>query len=138
MAISAQTNTRLTPMSGFPSEVAAKAAWLAIILTTLCIVLLATLHILSPEFAPSWRVISEYALGRYGWVLSLMLLTMGMGPWALAAALWQQVNTGAGKAGLWLLLVAGSGGVMASYFDISHEVGHGVAGLLGVVGFPIG
>jgi len=32
------------------------------------------LHVLSPEFSPSRRVISEYALGHYPWVLSLMFL----------------------------------------------------------------
>jgi hypothetical protein len=93
--------------------------------------------VLSPEFAPSWRVISEYALGRYGWVLSLMFVAMGSSSWALAAAIWPHVRTNGGWAGLWLLIVAGSGGVMASYFDINHEVGHGVAGLLGVLGFPV-
>jgi hypothetical protein len=114
------------------------AAWLAIVLTIISILLLASLHVLSPEFAPSWRMISEYALGQYGWVLSLMFLSLGMGPWALVVAIWSQVPTRAGQVGLWLLIFAGLGGAMASVFDITHETGHGIAGLLGVVGFPIG
>jgi hypothetical protein len=111
---------------------------LAIVLTAITILLLASLHVLSPEFAPSWRMISEYAFGRYGWVLSLMFLSLGMSPWALAVALWSQVPTHVGKLGLWFLIIAGLGGAMASVFDITHETGHGIAGLLGVVGFPIG
>jgi len=35
------------------------------------------------------------------------------------------------------LIVAGLGEALASVFDITHPVGHGVAGLLGVIGFPI-
>ena len=66
-----------------------------------------------------------------------MFLTMGMSSWALAAAIWRQVQTTAGKAGLWFLIAAGLGGVMASVFDVTHETGHGIAGLLGVVGFPV-
>jgi len=29
--------------------------------------MLASLHALSPEFDPSWRVVSEDANGKYGW-----------------------------------------------------------------------
>jgi len=95
------------------------------------------LHVLSPEFSPSWRVISEYAFGHYAWVLSLMFLCMGSSSWALAAAIWSEVHTSGGKVGLWLLLIAGLGGAMASFFDITHEIGHALAGFLGVIGFPI-
>ena len=131
------TETVMMTASNERSRFARSAAWLAIVLTVITILLLAALHVLSPEFSPSWRVISEYALGRYGWVLSLMFIAMGTSSWALAVAIWPEVRTNAGKAGLWLLLVAGMGGTMASYFDIRHEIGHGIAGLLGVIGFPI-
>jgi len=137
MANSAQANTYVLPISSSSSRIAEPAAWLAIVLTVIAILLLASLHILSPEYAPSWRMISEYALGRYGWVLSLMFLSFGTSSWALAAAIWSQVRTSAGKVGLWFLIVAGLGGAMASVFDITHETGHGLAGLLGVVGFPV-
>ena len=120
-----------------PSKIMAPAAWLAIIMTAATILLLTSLHLLSPEFAPSWRMVSEYAFGHYGWVLSLMFLSWGISSWALAVAIWSQVKTRAGKVGLWLLVVAGIGEAMASVFDVTHDTGHGIAGLLGVVGFPI-
>jgi hypothetical protein len=113
------------------------AAWVSVTLTIVTIGLLISLHVLSPEFAPSWRVISEYALGKYAWVLSLMFVCMGGGSIALTVAVWSAVPTRAGKAGLLVLLLSGCGGAMASYFDIRHEVGHMVAGLMGVIGFPI-
>jgi hypothetical protein len=146
MASSAQTNIHESPLASgssriveprILSRIVEPAAWLAIALTAIALLLLASLHVLSPEFAPSWRMISEYALGRYGWVLSLMFLSMGMSSWALATAIWRQVQTTAGKAGLWFLMAAGLGGVMASFFDVTHETGHAIAGLLGVIGFPV-
>lgn len=119
------------------SQVRKSAAWLAILLTGAAISLLAALHVLSPEFSPSWRVISEYALGHYAWVLSLMFFCMGSSSWALAAAIWPEAQSIGGKFGKWLLLIAGLGGVMASYFDITRMIGHAIAGLFGVIGFPI-
>jgi hypothetical membrane protein len=101
------------------------------------LLLLASLHILSPEFDPSFRMVSEYALGHYGWVLSLMFLAWGISSWALAVALWSRVKTRAGKVGLWFLVIAGLGEAMASVFDITHDPGHSIAGVLGIVGFPI-
>jgi hypothetical protein len=119
------------------SQIAGPAAWVAILATGATLILLAALHVLSPEFSPSWRVISEYALGHYAWVLSLMFLCWGISSWALAAAIRSQIHTKAGRVGLWFLMIAGIGEAMASIFDITHEVGHGIAGLLGVIGFPI-
>lgn len=113
------------------------AAWVAVILTAATLLLLASLHVLSPEFDPSWRMVSEYALGHYEWVLSLMFLSWGISTWSLAIAIWAQVKTTAGRVGLWFLFVAGIGEAMASVFDVRHDVGHGIAGLLGVGGFPI-
>jgi hypothetical protein len=82
-------------------------------------------------------MVSEYALGRYGWVLSLFFLSWGISSWAVAVALWPHVPTRAGRLGVWLLVIAGLGEALASIFDITHDVGHTIAGLLGMGGFPI-
>jgi hypothetical protein len=120
-----------------PSTIVEIAGWLAIFATGATILLLASLHLLSPEFSPSWRMISEYAFGHYAWVLSLMFLASGIGSWALAIAIWSQVHTRSGRVGVWFLIISGVGGAMASVFDITRPIGHGIAGLLGVIGFPI-
>ena len=65
------------------SRIVEPAAWMAILATSAAIVFLAALHVLSPEFSPSWRMISEYAFGHYAWLLSLMFLSWGLGTWAL-------------------------------------------------------
>lgn len=106
-------------------------ARLAIATSVAVLILLASLHILSPEFDPSWRMVSEYANGGYGWVLSLMFAFWGVSSWALAFALWSQVKTTGGKVGLYFLVAAGIGEAMASIFDINHAL-HNVASLIGI------
>ena len=97
---------------------------------------LAVLHILSPEFAPAWRMVSEYANGNYSWVLSLMFIFWAISSWSLAFTLWSEVKTTAGKVGLYFLIAAGIGEAMAAVFDINHSL-HGLASLIGIGGLPI-
>src|SRR5579862_8134950 len=103
------TTSKSISSTSISSNIAEPAAWLAIVATVVALLLLASLHALSPEFSPSWRMISEYAFGHYAWVLSLMFLSWGIGTWALAVAIWSEVRTTAGRAGLWLLVIAGLG-----------------------------
>lgn len=112
------------------------AAWIAIVASASVLVLLAALHVLSPEFDPSWRVVSEYANGHYGWVLSSMFATWAVSSWALAYALWPILRSAAGRVGLWFLVAAGVGEALAAVFDINHPL-HGLAGLLGAGGLPV-
>ncbi len=118
------------------SKISVPAARLAIGAAVAVILLLASLHALSPEFDPSWRVISEYALGQYGWVLSLMFVAGALNAWALAYTIWSQPKTKAGKIGLGFLIAAGVGPAMASVFDIPHPL-HNLAGLIGVLSLPV-
>src|SRR5258708_18551002 len=124
-------------LTGDTPKIEVAGAPLAIAAAAVALLLLASLHVLSPEFDPSFRMVSEYALGHYDWVLSLMFLAWGISAWALAVALWSQVKARAGKVGLWFLVIAGLGEAMASVFDITHDTGHSIAGVLGVGGFPI-
>lgn len=119
------------------SSLSRVAARVAIAGSIAVLVLLASLHVLSPEFDPSFRMISEYAFGDYGWILSLMFLVWGLSTWALSIAIWTQISTTRGRLGRWFLLAAGLGEVMAAAFDIRHDLGHALAGLLGVGGLPV-
>jgi len=91
---------------------------------------LAFLHVLSPEFEPGKRMVSEYALGAHGWLLSAMFLLWAGGSWALAAALWPHVTSTGGKTGLVFLMLAGVGEAMAAAFDIQHPL-HGISAMIG-------
>lgn len=118
-------------------QASAVAARISIYFTIAALALLALLHILSPEFDPSWRMVSEYALGNYGWVLSLMFITWAISSWVLVFSLTPHVKTVAGKIGLFLLILSGIGAAMASIFDVHQEAMHGVAALIGVPTMPV-
>jgi hypothetical protein len=94
------------------------------------ITLLGALHILSPEFDPATRMVSEYALGRYSWVLSLMFLVWALSTIMLFFAIQPHIRSVGGKIGLSLLLISALGMAMAAFFDIRHSL-HGLATLLG-------
>jgi hypothetical protein len=125
-------------MAGSVAEasVCVPAAHVALVAAGVVVVLLAGLHVLSPEFDPSWRVVSEYANGRYGWVLSLMFASWALSSWALAVALWPQVKTAGGKVGLAVLAAAGVGEAMGAACDINHPL-HNLAGMIGVLSLPV-
>jgi MFS family permease len=106
----------------------------AIVAVVVSLLALAGLHFLSPEHDPSWRMISEYANGRYSWVLSVMFLSWAVGSWALAYALRNDLRKWWGKLGFALLVLSGIGEAMAVAFDVNHSL-HGLAFLFGVGGF---
>jgi hypothetical membrane protein len=100
-------------------------------------VLLASLRVLSPEFDPSYRLMSEYALGRYGSVLFLAFVAWGISTCALALAIRSQIVTRGGRVGIAFLFVAGLGEILGGVFDIRHDFMHNVAGAMGILGLPI-
>src|SRR5262245_29081011 len=110
---------------------AATAAGIAITATAVSLAALVLLHVLSPEFAWSWRMVSEYANGGYPWLLTVVFLGWAVGSFALIWALWPLAATGLGKAGLAFLLLAGIGQVMGGAFDINHKL-HGPAAMIGI------
>src|SRR5579864_6382537 len=95
-----------------PSRTSRPAAQLAIVAAIAALLSLASLHVLSPEYDPSWRMVSEYANGHYGWVLSVMFLTWGASTLALVVALRLEARTTSIKIGLVVLTLAGIGEAM--------------------------
>jgi len=95
------------------------------------------LHIVSPEYEPGWRMVSEYALGEYKWLVSIFFIGWGLASIFLSLYLRKQIDKPAAKAGNVLLFVSGTGAALAAWFDVSQPTGHGVAGLLGIPTVPI-
>lgn len=112
------------------------SARVAIAASVVVLLLLAGLHVLSPEFDPAWRMVSEYANGQYTWVLSLLFVSWGISSWALAYVLWSRVQTTGGRIGLWFLVAAGIGEAMAAVFDINHSL-HGLSAMIGIPSLSI-
>jgi hypothetical protein len=109
----------------------APAATIAIGATLVSLATLLLLHVMSPEFAPSWRMVSEYANGRYPWLLTLMFIGWAVTSFALIAALWPLSTTTLGRVGLVFLALAGVGQTMGALFDINHKL-HGPAAMIGI------
>jgi hypothetical protein len=112
------------------------------------VVLLAALHFIKPELDPSWRMISEYEIGRYGWIMTLAFLSLALSCATLFVAIRSQIRTTGGKIGLALLLVCAAGMTIGGIFTAdpitasqdeltTHGTLHGVGGLLGIPTFPI-
>jgi hypothetical protein len=94
------------------------------------------LHVTSAEFHPSWRMISEYSLGRHKWLLTTFFLLWASSSLFLSALLWGQVESGWAKFGVMLLVLSAIGEALGGLYDMRHKL-HGVAFGLGVPSFPI-
>jgi hypothetical protein len=80
------------------------------------VVLLAGLHLLKPELDPSWHFISEYAIGRHGWMMVLAFGALAFSYVMLTVALRSQLRTIWDRIGLALLLVSAAGLAIAASF----------------------
>jgi hypothetical protein len=119
------------------------AARAAIAAAVFAIIALAALHVLKPNVHPSRNMISQYALGRHGWVMALFFAAFGVASACLFAALVAKAPTMVGRIGLVFLLAAAIGLGMAARFPMdpvstppaqrsfSGKM-HGVAFLIGV------
>lgn len=102
-------------------------------LSLLCLL---ALHFASPEFGPSWRMVSEYALGRFKPLLLAFFVLWGVASLLLALVLWNEVTGFWARAGVMLLVVSAVGEIMGGVFDVKHKL-HGLAFGIGVPSFPI-
>lgn len=122
------------------------AAHLSLGAVAVFLVLLALLHLIEPEFDPSWRFMSEYALGSDGWVMMLGFFALALSCAALFAALRSHISTLGGKFGLGILLVVAVAMVMAGLFPQDPVTAkpdelttqgnlHALAAMVGIPGF---
>ncbi|MCC3371917.1 DUF998 domain-containing protein [Cohnella sp. REN36] len=94
-----------------------RAAWVSFTATLAFVVILIALHALEPEFAPSWRMISEYELGDFGWLMQLAFLGLGLGCLSLIAAIEPSIRSIGGYIGLFFMLIAAAGIIIAGLFQ---------------------
>lgn len=112
------------------------------------LVLLAALHLIKPELDPSWRFVSEYAIGPYGWLLRIAFFALALSCLAGSQLARLQVPTTADRIGAWLLAIVGvalaGAGVLAmdpitATKDqlTTHGSLHGLAAMIGIPTFPV-
>jgi hypothetical membrane protein len=112
------------------------ALTLSIALSLATLAALAVLHWASPQFDPSWRMVSEYANGNSAWLLALMFSCWAASSFFLAYGLLPHATRLSTKIGIAFLVVAGIGEAMGGAFDINHPW-HMHAAILGMNGLPI-
>jgi hypothetical protein len=105
----------------------------------LCI--LSLLHVGEPEYNPP-HLISEYQLGRSGWLMSLTFFCWGAASIALFAAAGQRFQTRRGRFGTWGLLIIGVAYFAAGIFppDPQRSLAsllRGIGGLVVIFGSPV-
>jgi Protein of unknown function (DUF998) len=109
----------------------------------LALIALAALHVLKPDIHPARTMISQYALGQYGWVMALFFGALAASSGFLFFALIPHVSSVLGWIGLALLLAAAVGLAMAARFPMDPVSTppaqmsfsgrmHGVAFMIGV------
>jgi Protein of unknown function (DUF998) len=108
----AEDTAKVTPVAAVSSA----AARLSFAGAATFVVLLAALHFIKPELDPSWHFISEYAIGRHGWIMVLAFLSLALSYVSLFVAIRSQLRTIAGRIGLALLLVSALGLTIAAIF----------------------
>jgi hypothetical protein len=86
--------------------------------------------------------VSEYQLGRFGWLMSLAFFCLGMASLAFFVAARQETHRGPGRFGTWGLLIISAAYFCAGIFppDPKWFVGsllHGIGGLIVIFGSPI-
>jgi len=101
--------------TGPVSAASRMAATLSFSATSLFLVLLTALHFIKPEIDPSWRMISEYEIGRHGWIMQGAFLCLAFSCVALFVAVRSQTRTIGGRIGLTLLLLGAAGMTIAAF-----------------------
>lgn len=67
--------------------------------------ILFSLHFLEPEFDPAWRMISEYELGRFGWMMRLAFFCWGGSILALTITIWPSLQLASGTISRWWFIL---------------------------------
>jgi hypothetical protein len=78
--------------------------------------LFVVLHILDRNLDPAWHMVSEYALGRFGWAMTLCFFLLALSCFTSAVSVFPAFQTFSGRIGLLLLLCASGGLTLAAIF----------------------
>ena len=122
------------------------AAWIAFASAGTFVLLLLLLHFVKSELDPSWHFISEYEIGKHGWIMQVAFLALAIGNVALFVAIRNCMKGLLGRIGSFLFLVGTAGTVLGGIF-ITDPINtapeavtmsgnlHNLGGALGLAGF---
>jgi Protein of unknown function (DUF998) len=125
-----------------------RLAAISLIVMSVFLALIGLLHVIKPEFEPSWRFLSEYSIGRHGWVMMMAFFLWAISCFTLSVALSEHVKTRRGRTGRIVLVVVGLTLILAGLFAqdpitatpdqlTTHGTLHAIASMIGIPGVPI-
>ena len=128
-----------------PRSFAASAALVTLVCTFGFVGLLALLHVVRADLDPSWHFISEYEIGRVGWLMQGAFLLLALANLALLAAVRPALRGVVGTLGTVAFLVGTLGTILGGLY-VTDPVGtlpeaaspsgkiHALGGGLGLAG----
>jgi len=81
------------------------------------ILILIVLHILNTEIDPTWQPISEYALGKIGWLMNIAFMLLGLSFFLMGIYLFKNIKSLGAKIGGILLMLSAIGNFLAGIFN---------------------
>ena len=127
------------------SRLPSRAATFALAGAALFVALVLVLHVVRADLEPSWHMISEYSVGRGGWLMRLAFLALASSLFSLTLALGVHARGALGVTGRVFLGIASVGASMGGLFNTDPAgtapehisttgMLHGFAFMLGVPG----
>ncbi len=144
--------TSTTPIPPVADRARSNRRLLASTVTTVTaagfLAVLAVLHILKSDLSPTWRMISEYEIGRHGWLMQAAFLMLATSTVGAALILRPVTDNRAGRIGRTALIVTASGLALAAFATAdpitatadqltTHGTLHGLGAMLGIPGIAI-
>ena len=77
------------------------SAYISIVFVVVFLAILFLLHFLKRELDPAWRMISEYEIGRFGWMMRLAFFCWGASLLALLITIWPTLQPISGTISRW-------------------------------------
>lgn len=122
------------------------SAYTSIVFAIVFLAILFSLHFLKREFDPAWRMISEYEIGRFGWMMRLAFFCWGASVLALLITIWPFLQPTGGTISRWwfvLIVIAFFGAGIFKPNPITDRTPnrentiHTLCGAIVILTFPI-
>ena len=122
------------------------SAYTSITFASIFLFILLLLHFLKRELDPSWRMISEYEIGRFGWMMRLAFFSWGASVLALLITIWPYLQPISGSISRWwfiFIVIALFGAGIFKTDPITDDTRslvntiHKLCGMIVILTFPI-
>ena len=122
------------------------SAYTSIVFASVFLAILFLLHFLKRELDPAWRMISEYEIGRFGWMMRLAFFSWGVSVLAMLITIWPTLQPISGTISRWwfvLIVIALFGAGIFKTNPITENTPnrvntiHIICGAIVILTFPI-